>query len=527
MNALRTWGQGKIVATSLLTKVVSIVSESIFLKHAYLSIPLFFLPLYTHTLFRPIFSPIIEHAYFSSTLFTMFFPSTSILALGAFSLLASAGHAGANRQELQNHNSRRQVPAGFVEVPLAELQMLQSEYTTFHGWMTAYLSSANSSDLQTAQLNQDVQAYDMWINLFLSKYANNSSTPAATSTPAAASTPAPANLPSASATAAAPYAVVANSSTDSSFNAQSSSNLAVYYGQSPATDDFTLEQICQDDNVDIVVLAFLTTFYGPAGQPVINFGPATGGTPTLGAQKINATGLLDCPFLAKNITTCQSLGKKVLLSLGGATGVTNFTSDAQATSFANNLWNLFGGGMTDSDMRPFGSVKIDGFDVDNEDHSTTYYNTFVSALRSTYSGDKTKQYYISGAPQCPRPDASIPLAAMQTMDFVFVQFYNNAMAGCDIGQPGFIDSFKAWSGDLNGNSTVAGKGPKLYIGAPACLACAGKGYLDPANMTSVIKSAMTAGVSNFGGVMLWDGSEAKNNTGAEGDYLQVVKSALV
>lgn len=34
---------------------------------------------------------------------------------------------------------------------------------------------------------------------------------------------------------------------------------------------------------------------------------------------------------------------------------------------------------------------------------------------------------------------------MQTMDFVFVQFYNNAMAGCDIGQPGFIDSFKAWS----------------------------------------------------------------------------------
>ena len=445
----------------------------------------------------------------------MFNSRTSVLALGAISFLASAGHAGANTQI---HNSRRQAPAGFVNVPLAELQMLQAEYTTFHGWMAAYLSSANSTDLSTAQLNQDVQAYDTWINIFLSKYA---STSAATSAPAAATTP------QVSPTVAPPYPAMANSSTNGSFSAQSSKNLAVYYGQTLATDSFTLEQMCQDENVDIVVLAFLTTFYGPAGQPIINFGPATGGTPTLGAQKINATGLLDCPFLAKNITTCQSLGKKVLLSLGGANGVTNFTSDAQATSFAKNLWNLFGGGMTDSDMRPFGEVKLDGFDVDNEDHSTKYYNTFVKALRSTYSGDKTKQYYISGAPQCPRPDASIPLTAMQTMDFVFVQFYNNAMAGCDIGQPGFIDSLKAWSNDLSGNSTVAGKGPRLYIGAPACETCAGKGYLDPANMTSVIKSAMTAGISNLGGVMLWDGSEAKNNTGAAGDYLQVVKSALV
>ena len=400
--------------------------------------------------------------------------------------------------------------------------------------MTAYLSSYNSTDPQTAQLTQDVQAYDMWINIFLAKYANSTSTPAAAYPPAVASPSAAASIPAAatsaqaSATAAAPYKVLMNTSasTNGSFNAQSSSNLAVYYGQSPATDDFTLEQMCQDANVNIVVLAFMTNFFGPAGEPVINFGPATGGTPTLGAQKINATGLLDCPFLAKNITTCQSLGKKVLLSLGGAQAVTNFSSDAQATSFATNLWNLFGGGTTDSDMRPFGSVKIDGFDVDNEDHSIAHYNTFVSALRKTYSGDTSKQYYISGAPQCPRPDASIPLAAMQTMDFVFVQFYNNAAAGCDIGQPGFIESLKAWSGDLSDNSTVAGKGPKLYIGAPACEACAGKGYLEPANMTSVIKSAMAAGISNFGGVMLWDGSEAKNNTGADGDYLQVVKSAL-
>lgn len=160
--------------------------------------------------------------------------------------------------------------------------------------------------------------------------------------------------------------------------------------------------------------------------------------------------------------------------------------------------------------------------TDNEDHSTTYYSDFVSSLRSTMNTDKTKTYYISAAPQCPRPDASIPLDAMQSMDFVWVQFYDNAQAGCDVGQPGFVASLKAWSSDLS----AKGAGPKLYIGAPGCAACAGAGYIDPGTMETVLASAKSAGVSNLGGVMLWDGPEAKGNTAGGKDYLSVVKSAL-
>ena len=107
-----------------------------------------------------------------------------------------------------------------------------------------------------------------------------------------------------------------------------------------------------------------------------------------------------------------------------------------------------------------------------------------------------------------------------------MQFYNNAGAGCDIGQSGFIDSLKAWSGDLSGNSTVAGTGPKMYIGVPGCEICAGKGYLDLVTMQSVIRNATAAGINNLGGVSLWDGSEAKLNNNGSGDYLQIVKSAL-
>lgn len=50
--------------------------------------------------------------------------------------------------------------------------------------------------------------------------------------------------------------------------------------------------------------------------------------------------------------------------------------------------------------------------------------------------------------------------------------------------------------------------------------------MDSDTMGTVIASAKSAGVSNLGGVMLWDGPEAKGNTAGGKDYLQVVKSAL-
>ena len=68
--------------------------------------------------------------------------------------------------------------------------------------------------------------------------------------------------------------------------------------------------------------------------------------------------------MASHISVCQSLGKKVLLSLGGSIAVSAFASDSQASEFATTLWDLFGAGTgVDPGLRPFGSVIIDGFDV--------------------------------------------------------------------------------------------------------------------------------------------------------------------
>lgn len=109
---------------------------------------------------------------------------------------------------------------------------------------------------------------------------------------------------------------------------------------------------------------------------------------------------------------------------------------------------------------------------------------------------------------------------MQAMDFVWVQFYNNG--DCNVGASDFISSLTAWSSDLS----ATGKGPMLYIGAPGCTACAGSGYLDPTAMASAIDTAKAANLKNLGGVMLWDGPEAIENTAGGNDYTEVVKSAL-
>jgi chitinase len=72
------------------------------------------------------------------------------------------------------------------------------------------------------------------------------------------------------------------------------------------------------------------------------------------------TTLPNCGFMAQDIQTCQSKGKAVTISMGGATGANSFTSDDQAKQFADLIWNTFLGGS--SDTRPFGDAILDGLD---------------------------------------------------------------------------------------------------------------------------------------------------------------------
>lgn len=110
-------------------------------------------------------------------------------------------------------------------------------------------------------------------------------------------------------------------------------------------------------------------------------------------------------------------------------------------------------------------------------------------------------------------------------DFVFVQFYNNPE--CEINSSGFNDSINTWSTALEA-STLAAK-PRLYIGAPAFSEAGSTAYAkigSPEGMEAVAKDARGLSLSNFGGIMFWDGPEGMLNVEGGKDIIAWAKEGL-
>jgi len=210
-----------------------------------------------------------------------------------------------------------------------------------------------------------------------------------------------------------------------------------------------------------------------------------------------------------------------LLSFGGAEGTYGFSTDTEATTFADTVWNMFLGG--NGAIRPFGSAILDGIDLDIESGSTTGYAAFIQGLRN-YFATAPKNYYISSAPQCPFPDDLLGPGsgtALQTawFDYVWVQFYNN-YCGLNYYSKGEFNfaTWGSWAQETSVNPNV-----KVFIGAPASSQAAGEGYVALATLETIIASVLSSSYANtFGGIMLWDtsNSDLNNNFGGSiGSYL--------
>ncbi|KAF9439745.1 carbohydrate-binding module family 5 protein, partial [Macrolepiota fuliginosa MF-IS2] len=225
---------------------------------------------------------------------------------------------------------------------------------------------------------------------------------------------------------------------------------------------------------------------------------------TCGGNYFPGTSLSNCQSLAPDIRTCQERGKIVTLSLGGAFGSTTFIDDAQAEQFADTVWDLFLGGS--SATRPFGDAVLDGVDLDIETGSGIGLAAFVTRLRS-HTAEAAKMYYFTAAPQCVYPDAHLQ-SALDTVAFdaIYVQFYNNfcGLNNYPIGDFNF-DTWDTWAKTVSPNRDV-----KVYIGAPADATAAGSGYVDVNTLIDIALATRDA-YSSFGGVMLWDASQAVAN----------------
>ncbi|KAI9317125.1 class III chitinase [Dichotomocladium elegans] len=309
----------------------------------------------------------------------------------------------------------------------------------------------------------------------------------------------------------------------SAFDIGCNSNVVGYWGQNSygaangadtANWQKPLRTYCQDDTIDMFPIAFLTTFFGTGGKPVINIANTCN---TVDQPVFPGTELANCTsVLQEDIKYCQSRGKAVTLSLGGATGGVGFPSEQQASAFADTIWNDFLGGS--SNTRPFGSAILDGIDLDIEGGGSAYYPTFLNALKRHFDASSRK-YYVTAAPQCVYPDANLQNTINAfPVDAIFVQFYNNPCGLQTYGQAANwnFGQWDYWARNISPNPNV-----KVYIGAPASSTAAGSGYVPLATLQNIARQTRQQ-FPSFGGVMYWDASQAYAN----GRYDVGIKSSL-
>lgn len=256
-------------------------------------------------------------------------------------------------------------------------------------------------------------------------------------------------------------------------------DLVTYWGQNG--NEGTLAQACQSGNYNILILSFLSVF-GESQQPQLNLAghcDASAGT---------------CTGLTSDIQTCQSLGIKVLLSIGGATSTYGLTSTDDATSVATYLWNNYLGGQSTS--RPLGSAVLDGIDFDIELGSgSSYYGSLAQSIRQLSS-----QAILTAAPQCPFPDAHLgPNLSGSALDtglfsYVWVQFYNNPCQYASGDASALLSAWNQWTSSLSS--------AKVLLGLPASTDAAGSGYISSSSLLSDVLPQIQKS-SNYGGVMLY------------------------
>ena len=187
------------------------------------------------------------------------------------------------------------------------------------------------------------------------------------------------------------------------------------------------------------------------------------------------------------------------------------------------MWETFGPKQEGSEaLRPFGDTALDGFDFDFE-ANVEHMAPFANELRSLMDADKSKQrFYLTAAPQCPYPDQADKeiLNGPVYIDAIWVQFYNN-FCGVDnfstdnSSNKYNFDEWDNWAKTVSKNKNV-----KVIVGVPADTTAASTGYIPSSKLDNVIEYSKK--FESFGGVMMWDATQAYGNDG----FIRDVRKSL-
>lgn len=196
---------------------------------------------------------------------------------------------------------------------------------------------------------------------------------------------------------------------------------------------------------------------------------------------------------------------------------------------------MFGGGT--HKYRPFGDSVIDGVDLDIEGGPSTGYavsrfccdlfskcmhflfmliQSFVTAVRSKFG---SSGFLVGAAPQCPFPDVILgSVIDAVGFDYVNVQFYNNF---CSVAGSSFnFDTWADWANTKSPNKNV-----KVYLTIPGSSTAAGSGYAPISTIQTIVPKLASQYSGNFGGVSVWDASQAWANADFASQLYSLVKGS--
>ena len=227
----------------------------------------------------------------------------------------------------------------------------------------------------------------------------------------------------------------------------------------------------------------------------------------------------------------QRLGKKILLSIGGASPDTYRIKDStSAVKFADFVWNAFGplqpsyGG-----PRPFKDAVVDGFDLDIEHNGPTGYAAMINRFREHFKADGSgKPFYTSAAPQCILPDAQLSDAIKSAyFDFIWIQFFNTPSCSARdfITRKPLHFAFDDWVSSIRSSGNPHAK---VFFGLPAGPEAVLNStfYLNLAEVTEVVNTFQAKYPQEFGGIMLWEAAVSQGNQLDGKSFGDHVKSIL-
>ncbi|KAF2149191.1 glycoside hydrolase family 18 protein [Myriangium duriaei CBS 260.36] len=294
----------------------------------------------------------------------------------------------------------------------------------------------------------------------------------------------------------------------------------VYWGQNGGNtvENNDLSTYCTSTSgIDVIVLSFLYEYGNGNTIASGTIGQSCYISPQGEPQ--------NCDALGSAITTCQSKGVKVILSLGGAVGAYSLSSQQEAEAIGQNLWDAYAYGAKGSVPRPFGSAFVNGWDFDVEASSgNQYYQYLIAKLRSNFASDPNHAYYITAAPQCPIPEPNMgQIISSAQFDYLWIQFYNNW--GCSTN--GNIN-YNDWKSFI---ASTPSKAAKIFIGVPAApdgatgTASGAQYYLAPNALASLV--GQYSSDPAFGGVMMWSAGFSDSNVNNGCTYAQEAKHILI